>query len=156
MANLSDKVAPSGVLTPTGDGSGLSGILTPTGDGSGLTGSILVNRLPISSDADWTSDTTLISDRASTKAFVDAAILASGVTSSQVGAATAGIALGAVGSYALLRGSGSARSPGTVHAGSGLNYTDSYQDISYGPSGSWRVMGYAKFGDRPTVFLRIS
>jgi len=38
MANLSDKVAPSGVLTPTGDGSNLSGILTPTGDGSGLTG----------------------------------------------------------------------------------------------------------------------
>ena len=38
MANLSDKVTPSGVLTPTGDGSNLSGILTPTGDGSGLTG----------------------------------------------------------------------------------------------------------------------
>jgi len=38
MANLSDKVAPSGVLTPTGDGSGLTGVLTPTGDGSGLTG----------------------------------------------------------------------------------------------------------------------
>jgi len=33
MANLSDKVAPSGVLTPTGDGSGLTGVVTIDANG---------------------------------------------------------------------------------------------------------------------------
>ena len=33
MANLSDKVSPSGVLTPTGDGSGLTGVVTIDANG---------------------------------------------------------------------------------------------------------------------------
>lgn len=45
MANLSDKVTPSGVLTPTGNGSGLTSLTSanltgalPAIDGSSLTG----------------------------------------------------------------------------------------------------------------------
>jgi hypothetical protein len=41
MANLSDKIAPSGVLTPTGDGSGLTGVVTI--DANGDVGSGIVN-----------------------------------------------------------------------------------------------------------------
>jgi len=92
-------------------------------------------------------------------------------TTSQVLSATAGAALGAVGTYASLgRGTGSTTlTPGTTYAGSGLRYaglriqsdsnSNTYASISStAPAGTWRCVGYAGSCDRGqvTVFLRIS
>jgi len=65
---------------------------------------------------------------------------------------------GAVGTYALLRGlSGAATNAGSTSAGSGLYYTDTSRSYNGSPSaGTWKCMGYGLYGDRATVWLRIS
>jgi hypothetical protein len=96
----------------------------------------------------------------------------SNITTSQVGSATAGLAAGAVGTYAiLLRLSNDASiSVGSTYAGSGLRYSGFNGDVNTNsflfsggfdgaPAGSWRAMGHASSGSGPypaTVFLRIS
>lgn len=87
----------------------------------------------------------------------------SGVTSAQVGSATAGLSAGAVGTYIWARG-GNATSFGTTTAGSDLR-PSSYSstnafDLPSGPiqAGTWRLMGQiistsAQYG---TLWLRIS
>ena len=78
-------------------------------------------------------------------------------TTAQVGTATASISVGAVGSYGFFTYTGAGTpNPGTTTAGSNLNYSSvsSGGTISSGsPTGTWRIMGY---GDRNTVWLRIS
>ena len=83
---------------------------------------------------------------------------------------TAGAAVGAVGTYALLgRVTGTIISPGDTMAGSGLRYTGFLQQpagdgivsgqVSGTPSGTWRAMGYSRAVSgfyATTLFLRIS
>jgi len=73
-------------------------------------------------------------------------------TTAQVGSATAGLALGAVGSYAFLK---PATSAGSTVAGSSLYYSDSNENAGSNPSGTWRCMGHSTTSG-VTVFLRIS
>ena len=95
----------------------------------------------------------------------------SNITTSQVGSATAGLAAGAVGTYAiLLRLSDNASiSTGSTYAGSGLRYSGFNGSVGGrgivsggvggAPVGSWRAMGHASSESNTypaTVFLRIS
>lgn len=73
-------------------------------------------------------------------------------TTAQVGSAAAGLALGAVGSYAFLK---PATSAGSTVAGSSLYYSDSNENAGSNPSGTWRCMGHSTTSG-VTVFLRIS
>ena len=86
-------------------------------------------------------------------------------TSAQVGTATAGLAVGAVGTYAALRQSSRSnqRLAGATLAGSGLFYTSFAGEIETGatsPSGTWRIMGHIPSGyglaENASVWLRIS
>lgn len=99
-------------------------------------------------------------------------VISSTPTSEQVGTATAGLAIGAVGTYAFLALTtvSSAISAGSTYAGSDLNYTSvgvwntnanyTYDlKMSGAPSGTWKAMGYAfgKVNIYPaTIFLRIA
>ena len=97
-------------------------------------------------------------------------------TTAQVGSATAGLALNAVGSYAFMVRQ-SLISAGSTYAGSSLTWastgdTSSYSvngpnyyasgahtswNISATPSGTWRALGAATYGGtNATLFLRIS
>jgi hypothetical protein len=83
-------------------------------------------------------------------------------TTAQVGAATAGLADGAVGSYAALTSNENVeRFAGHTRAGSGLRYV-AFNGSNSGtsPSGTWRLMGYSvagSFGEQAgSVWLRIS
>jgi hypothetical protein len=85
-------------------------------------------------------------------------------TTTQVLNATAGAALGAVGSYALLSGVPGGLSgvgDGITGAGSSLRYMG-FEGSSYNtggtPSGTWRCMGFysSSGGQRNNVWLRIS
>jgi hypothetical protein len=69
-------------------------------------------------------------------------------TSEQVGTATAGLAAGSVGSYALLNSlSVATRNSGATVAGSNLRFANTYAEgstVGYStqtPSGTWRLMG---------------
>ena len=84
-------------------------------------------------------------------------------TTAQVGTATAGLAVGSVGSYALLKQTvtSAARSPGATRAGSGLDYTNAQGNGSTtSPSGTWRIMGAINsttgIAANTSVWLRIS
>ena len=93
-----------------------------------------------------------------TPATTSAAITALAVpTTSQVGTATASIAVGAVGSYGFfVFNTTGTPAVGSTTAGSNLLYSSvsSGGTISNGsPTGTWRIMGY---GDRNSVWLRIS
>ena len=93
-------------------------------------------------------------------------------TTAQVGTATADLAAGAVGSYALLNSlSVATRSSGATVAGSNLRYANTYtQNANVGystetPSGTWRLMGNTGNYDatltsttnvQASVWLRIS
>lgn len=72
-------------------------------------------------------------------------------TTAQVGTATAGLAVGDVGSYALLwHNTTAAETPGTTAAGSTLRYANTTTDatnplVGYGPTapaGTWMIMGH--------------
>lgn len=71
-------------------------------------------------------------------------------------AITAAQATGAVGTYAFCRGA--AASPGSLYAGSGLNYTGGVVETVSSPvgSGTWRAMGYTSVSDRGTLYLRVA
>jgi hypothetical protein len=83
-------------------------------------------------------------------------------TTAQVGAATAGLAAGAVGSYAALSSDeGITRTPGHTRAGSGLRYIAfNGSNSGIAPSGTWQLMGYSLAGgfsaQSGSVWLRIS
>ena len=85
-------------------------------------------------------------------------------TTAQVGTATAGLAVGAVGSYALLQVSTSsdnvARNAGSTLAGSGLRFTNAASFTGATPSGTWRLMGQIQASTagatNTSVWLRIS
>lgn len=65
-------------------------------------------------------------------------------TTTQVGSATAGLAVGAVGSYAFMQNqSGSAKAAGGTVAGSSLRFSSANWSLTGTPSasGTWRVMG---------------
>ena len=83
------------------------------------------------------------------------------VTESQVGAATAGFAVGAIGTYAFFyNGSGGVINPGDTVSGSSLNYANANGSTYPGGGfGTWRCMGYASgaaTASDVTLFLRIS
>ena len=82
-----------------------------------------------------------------------------------VAAAIAALAVGSVGSYALLRvntsNDNTTRVAGSTVAGSALVYSNSESNLSSGvPSGTWRVMGYiprnTNVQSNTTLMLRIS
>ena len=79
-----------------------------------------------------------------------------------VGLRTAGLAVGAVGSYAFLRMAVSGTHvEGTTHAGSGLRYSNAEGRAgANAPAGTWRIMGVsqnvAPQSENTTLFLRIS
>ena len=79
-------------------------------------------------------------------------------TTTQVRTATAGIAAGAVGSYAFLRAdnTATATAAGTTVAGSTMRYGDINFSKSGTPAGTWRCMGYAASRNYATVYMRIS
>lgn len=73
---------------------------------------------------------------------------------------TAGVATGAVGSYALLRyNTLTTAVAGTTHAGSGLRYSNAGGGAGGTPAGTWRAMGDFNNGGNTfstTLCLRIS
>jgi hypothetical protein len=91
-----------------------------------------------------------------------------GAGTSWVGARSAGLAAGAVGTYAMLKiAVESSTNEGGTRAGSELRYTDGTGILTGGtPSGTWRAMGRAsstisggsdpEATVRPTTWLRIS
>jgi len=113
-----------------------------------------------SADPDFTVDPTLLATRATIKTLVDAIPAPSAPTTAEVLAATAGVSVGEVGSYALLRSTTFTRLPGETAAGSGLRYASADGDVTTTLTGTWRAMGYALGGgttaQRTTVFVRIS
>jgi hypothetical protein len=79
----------------------------------------------------------------------------SNITTAQVGSATAGLALEAVGSYVMAKNFGGGKQPGSTVSGSSLAYAAADGGSTGTLSGTWRLMGTAAFGDVST-FLRIS
>ena len=80
-------------------------------------------------------------------------------SSANVASATAGVSLGAVGTYALADNLGNSFSPNDTKAGSGLRMCTVNGAIShsYGAlSGTWRAMGNGSSTPNASVFLRIS
>ena len=82
-------------------------------------------------------------------------------TTAQVGSATAGLAAGDVGSYAILKFVPNTTAvEGTTHAGSSLRFTSGNGSTTGGtPSGTWRIMGRTQdstSGNSTTLFLRVS
>ena len=82
-------------------------------------------------------------------------------------ARTAAAAVGAVGTYAMLRTDAvedqASVAAGSTRAGSGLRYASARGDVSVTPPGTWRLMGFlastgtSDSGDaRTSVWLRIS
>jgi hypothetical protein len=98
--------------------------------------------------------------RAWTAERVKQAIAANGSPPPDYGAGNAALAVGAVGTYALMACSGtSAVSTGGTVAGSQLTYANVNSGTGGSPSGTWRCMGNITTisgGTRITVFLRIS
>ncbi len=84
-----------------------------------------------------------------------------GVTATTVGAATAGMSVGSLGSYALLaKYDGVAVAQGATVAGSALRYASATIQSTTTVSGTWRCMGvlpmYTSNGSNITLWLRIS
>ena len=85
-------------------------------------------------------------------------------TSAQVGAATAGLAVGAVGTYAFLsrQTAGLQILAGDTVAGSTLRYSAGNGNNNGTPAGTWQCVGYVTSSATPgnasasTAFLRIS
>lgn len=78
-------------------------------------------------------------------------------TTAQVGTATAGLAVGSLGSYALLY-YGTTTNPGTTVSGSSTYYSSAGASSSTSPSGTWRCMGKNTGGTGGfiTLWLRIA
>jgi hypothetical protein len=83
-------------------------------------------------------------------------------TTAEVGTATAGLAVGDVGSYALLwHNTTAAETPGTTVAGSTLRYANTVTDstnplVGYGataPAGTWRIMGHTAVQGGGTAYV---
>ncbi len=104
-----------------------------------------------------TDNTTLMTPLRSAQAI---SALVSAPTSAQVGAATAGLATGAVGTYAFLRFvSATTATSGSTHAGSDLRYSSAAALTGVTPGGTWRLMGQTENSSNvasTSAFLRIS
>lgn len=88
---------------------------------------------------------------------VPAAALAPGerMTTANVLGATAGAAVGGVGTYALLWRTDVAETlPGSTRPGSGLRYAAGTGASNVAPAGTWRCMGYT--ANNQTTSLRIT
>lgn len=95
--------------------------------------------------------------------LLDAALNTGAATAAGItwtGLRTAGLAAGAVGSYAFLRfNTLTTASSGTTHAASGLRYSNADGSAGGTPAGTWRLMGDANNGGNglsTSLFLRIS
>jgi len=65
--------------------------------------------------------------------------------------------LGAIGTYAFLKGiSGANASTGSLKSGAELAYTDNFEETGTSPTGTWRCMGKPSGLNRATVWLRIA
>lgn len=161
-----DTPAITGITTPVSVAQGGTGAATLT------SGSVLVGAgtSAISGVAPGTSGNLLTSNGS---AWTSAAAPSSTPTTAQVGTATAGLAVDAVGSYAYLfrntLAGGIAK--GTNYAGSGLLFFGSLNDVGVASgfggvgtgggaaSGTWKAMGYsvAQAGwYNATLFLRVA
>lgn len=125
-----------------------AGTFTPSGE----------RALATEADAEaGTNNTTLMTPLRTAQAI---SALVSAPTSAQVGTATAGLATGAVGTYAFLRfASATTASSGSTHAGSVLRYSSAAAFTGGTPGGTWRLMGQTSDSSTTastSVFLRIS
>jgi hypothetical protein len=157
--NLSMSAADILTEIKTVDGSG-SGLDADTVDG--IQGSSIVTK----SDNQALHDTDALRISGSTLYLYkgnggneSVALPSSAPTAAQVGSATAGLARGAVGSYAIGRyNSGSSRALNSTGPGSSIKYYDSGSYYSQGLAGTWRVMGGSAGtgGVKDIIFLRIA
>ena len=137
-------------------------LLTTTGDGSGLTSLTSGNLTGALPAIDGSALTSLTSNNL-TGALP--AIDGSALTGLPVGSATAGLATGAVGTYAMLYQTASmtSRLSGITLAGSSLRYTSANSSGNPAwetPAGTWRLMGNLGAGTQKetntSLWLRIS
>jgi hypothetical protein len=135
----------NGLVARTGAGTAAARTLTAG------TGIVVTNGDGVADDPTVAAD---IATQAEAEAGTDNATLMTPLRVAQavavaVGAGTAGLAAGSVGSYALLNSlSVATRSSGATVAGSNLRYANTYTDgssnVGYStetPSGTWRLMG---------------
>jgi hypothetical protein len=102
--------------------------------------------------------------RIQTAAIQDSAVttakLASGerMNTTNVLGQTAGASVGAIGTYAFMRGSGVGPgiTAGTTYAGSFLRYSGTAENVGATPAGTWRAMGTTTAENEATLFLRVS
>lgn len=135
--------------------SGLSGNAQTQLNAKAPLASAALTGIPTAPTAPVGTNTTQLATTAFVLANSDA------ITATTVGAATAGIGVGAVGSYALLmKSDGIATSVGATVAGSGLKYSATTAASTTSPSGTWRCMGYlpqyTSAGTNITLWLRIA
>ena len=86
-----------------------------------------------------------------------------GLGAANVGAATAALNTGAVGSYAMLKNlAGGVTSPGQLRSGGDLRWSSASTSATSGPVGTWRCMGYTTYIDNNmdpyniTLWLRVA
>ena len=146
MANLSDKIAPAGVVRP---GDNISTLTNNSGYLTGITGQSIKN----------------LSDVYSSMSPTDGQVLTYDTTNGWQAetAATVSTTYGDVGTYGYFYWSGATQNPpGTTVAGSNLSPANSY---AYGsiagyytgsgsPSGTWRLMGSTGYYSGTTVLSR--
>lgn len=94
----------------------------------------------------------------SVNGLTGAVTVSTGMTSAQVGNATAALGAGAVGTYAFLNTITNGNyGPGAVEAGGNLGWADAYSHVGSAPGGSWRCMGISyssASGFNATLWLR--
>jgi hypothetical protein len=151
MANLSDKILPSTI------NSAVTLANSAVQPGDSFDAGDLINALPA------IDGSALTSLNSSSLSGALPAIDGSNLTGIPVGAVTAGLAVGAVGTYALCRQvvASTVQAPGATLAGSGLYYTSAEGNGSTtAPSGTWRIMGAITSGTQSktntSVWMRIS
>jgi hypothetical protein len=154
----------TGIIVRTGAGTAATrAIAAGTGltvaDGTGVSGNpTLAADIASQLEAEAGTSSTKLMTPQRTKQAIDAL-----VTTSLVLAATAGAAVGAIGSYAFLYQTtlNTARAAGDTVAGSDLRFSSALgQSTGATPSGTWRIMGEITSGSSGTtntsLWLRIS
>lgn len=169
LMSAADKVKLNGIAAgaqvnlPVGTGSGT----VAAGNDSRIVNAVQEGDSRLTNSREWTAATvsqaeaeagTATTRRAWTAQRVAQAIAANAVTP-DYGAGNAALAVGAIGTYALMQKvSPGTVAPGTTIAGSDLKYTDidSSTAASPAPTGTWQCMGRIGGASRVTVFLRIA
>ena len=168
-AGVTSFSAGSTGLTPSTSSSGavtLAGTLAVASGGTGATTTAAARtnlNVPTRTGGDasgtWGIDITGNAATATTATTATTADSASSVSSSVVGSATAGLSLGAVGTYAFLKSiTNTTFNPGATTSGSNLRYagmvgagdssltgTATSYWATGTPSGTWRCMGYSRY-----------